>query len=158
MANQAQYSYNYMGIGQAGAQWPQSQFNVCGNNMTLPKSHCQQGNQNMSCISMVETADIRGDQKILARQVKGDGAINIAYKRTLVVTRIILFYPTGPTAMFGPQIMAHKIATDDFLFHPAQPLPRAISTGSDQEPRGRRRVRRSGAYAQLASRIGGGGM
>ena len=113
----------------------------------------------MSCISMVETADIRGDQKILARQVKGDGAINIAYKRTLVVTRIILFYPTGPSEVFGPNIMAHKIATDDFLFHPSQPLPRAISTGSDRETNGRRRrVRRGGAYAQLASRLGGGGM
>jgi hypothetical protein len=54
--------------------------------------------------------------------VTGPGAINIAYERTLVVTRLLFFYPKGPKAMFGPEIQAHRIRTQDFMFHPKSDL------------------------------------
>ena len=73
MANQAQYSYAYMGLGMAGESWPQSMFET---------------DKNMSVISMVETADIRNRPKLLARQSTH------AYLSLLLIHTFLLFSPT----------------------------------------------------------------
>jgi hypothetical protein len=48
----------------------------------------------------------------------GPSAIHIANDKTLVVTRLLFFYPTGPAAMFRASVQADKIFTSDYMFHP----------------------------------------
>ena len=118
MANQAQYSYNYMVIGQAGAPWPNTQFG---------------SDKNFSCISLIETADMRHKPKVVLQSIKGPGAIHISYERTCVVTRILFLFPRGPRAMFGPELQAHKIKTNDFMFHPKATEKHGADDQDDEE-------------------------
>ena len=64
--------------------------------------------------------------------VKGPGAIHIAYEKTCVVKRLLFFFPQGPKAMFPPALQAHRIATNDFMFHPTE-APVVVKRDADED-------------------------
>jgi len=79
-AHQAAVSLGYMYVGSSGATgWKNSMF---------------KHDAKVSCISLIEVADMRHDQS----KVTGgyNEAVNVAIDHSLVVTRFIFFYPTGP--------------------------------------------------------------
>jgi len=83
-AQNAFVSFGYMNSGQQVNGWDNSMFKCDGN---------------MSCIAMIEVADMRHDQKLITggNEVNA-GTVNVAMDHSLVVTRFLFFYPTG-TAM-----------------------------------------------------------
>jgi hypothetical protein len=53
----------------------------------------------MSCISLIEVADLRHRVKLITGGITKDG-VNVAMDHSLVVTRYLFFYPNGPDPQF----------------------------------------------------------
>jgi len=76
--------------------------------------------KNVSCIAMIEVADMRNDNSLITGgKSVSQNTVNVAMDHSLVVTRFLFFYPTGPTANWhtrGPIIAEHQKEFSKFLF------------------------------------------
>jgi len=81
MAQEAATSYGYMQVGQNKATgWANTAWKL---------------SDKISCISLIEVADMRHRQDLITGGVITSG-VNVAMDHSLVVTRFLFFYPTGP--------------------------------------------------------------
>lgn len=72
----------------------------------------------ISCISLIEVADFRHKPKLVTGGVQTNG-VNVAMNNSLVVSRFLFFYPTGPSSnTFGNKTTptASKLKVSDFMF------------------------------------------
>jgi hypothetical protein len=83
MAQAASTSWGYMTIGTTGsAGWKNSMWKT---------------DKNISCISLIEVADMRDQPRLITGGSSGDKhTVNVAMDNSLVVTRFLFFFPTGP--------------------------------------------------------------
>ena len=85
-------------------------------------------NEKISAISLLEVADMRHKPKLVTGGVQAEqGGVNVAMENSLVVTRFIFFYPTGPEfvrqngagawwSAANPGPRACNIETDEAMF------------------------------------------
>jgi hypothetical protein len=112
MAQPSGTSQGYMQIGMVGQfrGWKHSQWKT---------------NQSMSCLSLIEVADMRHRKKLITGGFTRNG-VNVAMENSLVVTRYLFFYPTGPSKPLTVVASDLSIKTKEFK-------PPDMSSDSDSD-------------------------
>jgi len=89
-------SYAYMAVGSGPGGWPNSM---------------RKTSKMMSCISMIEVADLRHNTSLITGGNAVDtGTVNVAMDHALVVTRFLFFYPKdAPASLATSTLLADTI-------------------------------------------------